>query len=307
MREKIIRKYYVYLCLLFAAYIALAFAAAQIFYYYMGSVWLFGVSVFVSVFAVRLAHSFLGVKIFLSILLIEKDGEKFAEVLKPSKFFSPSAPYRMMAAYYGGDHAQTVNICAKMMKGKLSAAQRLLCISILARTYFELGDDAKLSAAYRYFEAYTEAMPNGEKMREKYPIMEFFGAYLRGDLSTCEEAMEKGKAEEERAYASIAEAQSKFFRAVACLRLGDGEKAQLLFDDVVRSAPKTHFARLAEKHLDAIARENLALLKNAEVLPDENYEIHGKAMRTFLKLKKPILIFLAVLALIDLMVIYLLI
>ena len=300
MREKIIRNYYINIVLISLALVAAVAAAV----FCVKNVWVIAAVIVIGFALLKLADSFLGYKYFLSILFIEKDARKFSEAMKPSKYFSPSAHYRMLAAYYSGNHAETVNICTKMMKGDLKPAQRLLCATVLARTYFELGDDEKLATSCRYFTAYADAMQNGEKLRAKFPVMEFFKQYLGGNLDACEEAAEKGKAEEIRAYVELALAQSKFFRAVANYRLGDKAKAQVLFEEVIYEAPKTHFARMAHTYLDAIALEDPELLQNSEVLPDENYEIYGKAMRVYLKWRIPLMVFCACVIILNLTVLY---
>ena len=305
MRKKIIKKYYFYFCLMLIAYILVLCAAYQLFVYYMSDVLLMGVTVVICLFIFKFVHSYIGVKNFISILIIEKDGDKFSSVLKPSKYFSPSAVYRALGSYYGGEHAETVNICEKAMKSEYGKNREYFFAEKLALTYFELGDDEKLRAAVNYFNAYTAASKKGEAIRKQFGAMRFLAAYLSGDIIACEKSLADSTEIDKRRYANLYEAQKNFFFAVACFRLGEKERAKSLFQSVISDAPKTHFARLAQKHLDAYATGDESVLVNREIVPDEGYEIFGKKMRSFLKLKKPILIFLTALIVVDLLILYL--
>ncbi|MBQ9746401.1 MAG: hypothetical protein IJW21_06220 [Clostridia bacterium] len=285
--KKIVRNYYIHTGIALAVYIAALVAVyvilpnTQIFLKLMLFV--------LCMVCAKLILNFLAYKHFLYILFVELYASKFAAVMKPSRWFAPSATYRMMASYYSGEHAETVNICTKMLKGKPGAAQKLLYTVVLARTYFELGDNEKLRAVCTSFSAYTFTQRNCEKLRAKYPVMEFFAHYLGGDLAACEEAAKKGMAAETRVYAKLAAVQSKFFHAVASYRLGNAPKAQILFEEVIYEAPKTHFARMAHTYLDAIALEDANIVACAEVLPDEKFEVYNKRTRTYLKVRRIIL------------------
>ncbi len=238
-------------------------------------------------FIVKFVNSYLGVKHFISILIIEKDGNKFSAAMTPSKYFSPSAQYRALGSYYGGDHAETVNICAKAMKSEAGKNREYFFAEKLALTYFELGDDEKLRAVLNYFNAYTVASKNGEAIRKQFGVMKFLEAYLGGNIYACEKALEESSERDRRQYVGIYESQKNCLFAIACHRLGEVERARALFEFVISDAPETHFARLAKKYVDAST--NTSPLINREVVPDENYEIYGKKMRVYMQIRKPIL------------------
>ena len=234
----------------------------------------------------KFASSYLGVKNFMSILIVEKNAVKFAEALEPSKYFSPSALYRALAAYYSGDMQQTVNVCGKALKSNCQSKPRCFYASMMAKAYFELGDDRKLCALITYFKTTADLSGKAEAVRKAYGFMDFFEAYLAKDLGTCEKALKACAESEKRTYANLAAPQMKFFFAVASYRLGDSAAAKRLFEEVICEAPKTHFSRSAHKHLDAIAMETPEILECAEILPDESFEIYGKKMRRYMKIRK---------------------
>jgi hypothetical protein len=286
----IVKKYYISLFLSFLIYMAAMLA-----------IWLLLDSPFLQIFLIAacvVSYDFLlrylGVKNFLSVLIVEKDAVRFAEILEPSKTFSPSAMYRVLAAYYSGDMQKTVNICAKALKDEAGIKQTYFYISMLARAYFELGDDRKLRAVIAYFKSSADLSGRADSIRKIYGVMEFFEAYLAKDITLCEKVMRYNAENDKRTYVNLAEPQSKFLFAVASYRFGNSALAAELFEDVIRKAPKTHFSRSAHKYLDAIAMETPEILECGEVLPDESFEIYGKKMRAFLKIKKPLLAFIFV-------------
>ena len=240
--------------------------------------------------AVKFVNSYLGVKHFISILIVEKDGDKFSAVLKPSKFFSPSATYRALGSYYSGDQAETVSICAKALKSGAVRGREYFFAEKLALSYFELGDDKKLREVLKYFNAYTAASKKVDAIRKQVGAMKFFEAYLGGDIRACEKALEESAVRDRQQYANIYEPQKNFLFAVACCRLGEEERAAELFEKVISDAPKTHFARLAKKYIDAREMSVASHLINCSVLPREDYEIYGKKMRAYMKMRTPILI-----------------
>lgn len=279
-----VRNYYVsmvlFAILLYTVAIPIMLFAKQL--------WLKALAILLAFLLVKFVNSYLGVKNFISILIVEKDGDKFSSVLKPSKYFSPSAQYRALGSYYGGNHAETVNVCAKAIKSGEGRNREYFFAEKLALTYFELGDDEKLRAALGYFNLYTVASKKGEAIRRQFGYMKFLEAYLAGDIYACEKAIEDCAETYKRQYANIYEAQKNCLFAIACFRLGEKERAKALFETVISDAPKTHFARIAQKHLDACA-ENAYALVNPEIVPDEDFEIYGKKMRAYLQIRKPVL------------------
>jgi tetratricopeptide (TPR) repeat protein len=300
--KSIIKKYYFSLILFMAA----VYAVTIPLFIFSEPIWLKALVLILALLILKFGDRYLGVKHFISILIIEKDGKKFASVMKPSKYFSPSAQYRALGAYYAGDHRETVNICTKAMKSEAGKNRECFYAEKLARTYFELGDDDKLRSVLNYFNKYTAASTKGEAIRKNFPVMDFFAAYLGGDISECERALEAGAEIEKRQYANLYNSQRNFLFAAACFRLGEKERARNIFEEVICDAPKTHFSRLAHKYLDAIAMEASEMPESAEVLPDEDFEIYGKRMRTYMKIRKPLFITLIVILAICLGILFVL-
>ena len=293
--KSVVKKYYAEFAILMVVYFAALLACT----FFIEPFLLKIVLMLASIAFAKFASSYLGVKNFMSILIVEKNAVKFAEAIEPSKYFSPSALYRALAAYYSGDMQKTVNICAKALKSNYDSKSMCFYASMMAKAYFELGDDKKLLAVLTYFKTTADVSGKAETARRIYGFMDFFEAYLAKDLGTCEKALKACAEREKRTYANLAVPQMKFFFAVASYRLGDSATAQRLFEEVICEAPKTHFSRSAHKHLDAIATEAPEILECAEVLPDDSFEIYGKKMQGYMKIRKVLLAFAVLLIVIG--------
>ena len=182
--EKAIQKYFTACIILGVVLILLWNIAYFTMRSYIGAVISFFALLLIIKFAIRMIAN----KTLCPVLFEKLDAFAFQKIINDKRFIAP-VTYRIGAAIFTGDYQTVVNIAvSQMRKKKCSIKVKSFCLSILARTYFELRDFEKLRALLAKYEEYKEQYPSKSFLRTTDSVWRyyqyFFGSKLRG-MQSC--------------------------------------------------------------------------------------------------------------------------
>jgi len=187
--------------------------------------------------------------------------------------------YRALSAYYTGDYQTAVNILTYRIMGKRARLKvKLFCLTYLARSYFEMGDYAKLKDIVDKYNQYKERYSSRSVFKKSHTLFDYFEFYLANDFESCK-AISKEKVTVSfnlHAGANLNTLECNFLYAIACYADGNMQKAKSAFENIIFKTSKTHFADISQKYVIAIENNCQIEICEQEILPDSKNNSYVK-------------------------------
>ena len=283
-----LRRYWIQSSILFAAYLAIVIYLM----FFHTAVWS-GMICILLYFPVGYAVRFIADRNFIGILDNELDAQKFYDTIyyKPMRL---STIYRLNAEWYTGNYEKLIILAAAEFKTTKNLPMKCICLSYLARAYFELRDIENLKKTVHVFDELQRDNPKNEKLFSRCSIFSYYKAYIDKDFEQCLSLSEERikTVQTNRFGGKLQLLSQKSFSAVAYYELGNFNEAKEIFEYLLQTAPKLkNFNHLATKYLSAIENQDDTVLSPV-VYQVDTTEYEQKLLLTRRKRKINVLILL---------------
>ena len=204
-------------------------------------------------------------------LITDRDPERYRDAIPPVK---RTTVFEAEAAYYCGDYQRVVDVCtAGLSEENMPEKSKKYLAVFLMRTYLETDECDKLTEVLSQWDSLNA---KGRKIPSTFA--DYCRKYAAGDyegaLAVKRELPKLSVLLSKKRVATI-ELHVKFTTALALYRLGRGEEARPLFDEVAKAAPKFGYAKLSAKYIGAIdSGETVQAVKTSPT--DESSEAAAK-------------------------------
>ena len=202
----------------------------------------------------------------LNILYRDLDAEVFMEVLRRYKLDLSSAVYRLDAEYFTGNYKNVVSVCKTNLASEDLTPKHVMFYNLnLTMIYFDIGDTENLKSAYNAFcNAFDQCAPKTQaKLKKFWGIMDFYGAYLNGDIDFCKAWLEIPVNN------NLARYTRTFLKARLAFLTGDEQTAKELYTKIKAEIPSLNYGILASVYLSVPAEE-------AKVSNPSLFDIYGE-------------------------------
>lgn len=272
MTKNVIRKYYLICFLILLLYVAII---TPIIWFY-NSFWsiLCCALLYLPVKAlVRITAN----ETIASVLFKDLDAFAFKKIINDKRFIPPLV-YRINAAITTGDYEAVINIATKQLqKKKCSVMTKHVCLSLLARSYFELRDYEKLKTLVIKHEELKKQYPKKSIFRTPNTMWSYYRYFLDKNFEACKTVCnERNLQLKPKAWdTKIRALQNDFYYAVACYENEDTDLAKESFIVISSAAPKMYLSSLANLYLEAVEHCKQPCVRDAEVLPDVSFQTYN--------------------------------
>ena len=155
------------------------------------------------------------------------------------------------AAYWTGRYGETHLRQKSVYLAVEDPRPRILAASGLANLYFELGEEERLREICLQFPTLDPKNVAAGTVKIYQPIFDFYGRYLAGEYAVCREIMLRRK-ESAGARQRLMQVRCDFALALIAYREGKLSEAREGFSEVLRQAPRLHYATLVPAYLQAV-------------------------------------------------------
>lgn len=274
----IIQKYFVVCYIIGILLILLWLIVSFIIQNYIGTI----VVLLIILLSIKVVIRIIANKTLLSVLFKELDAEGFQEIINDSRLKSPLID-RINAAMSSGDYQTAINIATKQLINKKSHIRmKNYYLAALARAYFELRDFDKLHVILAKYEEYKVHYPTKSFLRLSNSIWNYYSCFLEQNYEACKSVCkERNLALRPKAWdTKLRKLQNDFLYAIACYENREFDEATDIFEKIMSFAPQMNYAKLSQKYLSAIEKEQDVSLFDAELLPDAKFKIYDKKVQT---------------------------
>ena len=195
----------------------------------------------------------LGAATLEKVIFDELDPVKFNEILALG-MYKKSHKHQTLGAMGVGDYDRVFQIIEDQLKKPVDPVTKCNIIYKKSAIYFEQHDLKNLAKCLGEFNALKKQFPNLALEFNKYTVFDKFDAFLDEDyeyvIGVCDIDLRDDNPKQQNH--KLTKLNVSFYRAVALHDMGELEKAQEAFKEIVEFAPKTHKAALARNYLSKI-------------------------------------------------------
>lgn len=194
------------------------------------------------------------------ILFFEMNPQKYIEV--KSVFATDSKKYDTNDFdYFVGNYAAVISAIEKakaeyQAKGKAYLQHGKLML--LCNAYFECGNYEALEVNIEYFRNVFAKYdnPKGVYARIYKPQFEFFEAYMQGNYEECKKIENLFELHKQKIISNTAYAKLLCYYAMALEKCGENDKANEVFEEIIRFCPLLNYANIARFYLGGNGKYN---------------------------------------------------
>lgn len=187
------------------------------------------------------------------VIFQDLDPVTFNEILKLG-MFKKSMRHQVLGAMGVGDYERVFALIEEEGKKTLNPVEECNNIYRKAAIYFEQHDLENLKKSVRDFNNLKKKYAKFEYAFNKFTVFDKFDAFLDEDyeyvIGVCDIDIRDDNPKQQNH--KLTKLNVSFYRAVAFYDMGDMEKAQKAFEEIVEYAPKTHKATISREYLEKI-------------------------------------------------------
>ena len=189
------------------------------------------------------------IRIYTRPLFEDLNAPLFLEMVKRSMSADRSASWLIQGEFFSGHYGNVIGLCQKKLGEKrVKKSSKYYYLSYLAATYFDIGDEEKLSEVLSAFENEFQKESRGrqKKLRQTYRSMEFYKSFINRDFESCEGFLNIP------VKFPIQGIRNIYFNARIAFEKGENEKARELFEKVISKAPDLNYAEASRRGIESI-------------------------------------------------------